>query len=166
MDKIILTTKLSLEDYIKINYHLLYRKWAVRFMTGIGFFMVLSLLFTFDSYIEFPWLQLLLGLFFIIGQPILVYIYARKNYNTNKRISESISYTFDKDTIQITGESFDSKFTWDKIYRVTESKNWILIWQNPQVANVVPKRDFQEEELQAFKNMVSLHSKVKNKLRK
>ena len=100
------------------------------------------------------------------GQPILVYIYARKNYNTNKRISESISYTFDKDTIQITGESFDSKFTWDKIYRVTESKNWILIWQNPQVANVVPKRDFQEEELQAFKNMVSLHSKVKNKLRK
>ncbi len=166
MDKIILTTKLSIEDYVKINYHLLYRKWKFKLMTGIGIFMLISLFFTFDSFKEFPWVQLLLGLFLTVGQAISVYFSAKKNYKSNGRISERINYEFDRENIKVTGESFEAKSTWDKIYSVTENKDWILIWQNQQVANVVPKRDFKEGELQALKNIVSLHSKVINKLSK
>lgn len=164
MDKIVLTTKLSIEDYLKINYYLLYRKWTSKVMTGIGIFMLVSLLFTFDSFKESPWFQLVFGLFLTVGQPISVYFNAKKNYKSNRRISERINYEFDKENIQVTGESFEAKLTWEKIYSVTENKDWILIWQSQQVANIVPKRDFKEEELQAFKNIVSLHSKVINRL--
>ncbi|MEA5402502.1 YcxB family protein [Arcicella sp. DC2W] len=166
MDKIVLITKLSIEDYIKINYHLFYRKLTVKVMTGVGVFMLISLLYAFHSFNEFPWFQLVFGLFLTIGQPISVYFSAKKNYKTNARIGERISYEFDNENVLVTGESFEAKFSWDKIYSVTENKDWILIWQNKQVANVVPKRDFKEGELQALKNIVSLHSKLIYKLSK
>lgn len=166
MDKFILTTKLSIEDYIKVNYHLLYRKWTIKFMTGVGLFMLILILFSFNSFTQFPWFQLAFGLFLTVGLPISVYFSAKKNYRSNGRISEMINYEFDTENIQITGESFNSKLTWEKIYNVTENKDWILIWQNRQVANVVPKRDFKDGELQAFKNIVRSHGGLKNKLKK
>lgn len=78
MDKIVLTTKLSIEDYIKVSYHLLYRKWAIKFMTGIGLFMLILILFLFDSFTQFPWFQLMFGLFLTVGLPISVYFSAKK----------------------------------------------------------------------------------------
>ncbi|MCB0515263.1 MAG: YcxB family protein [Chitinophagales bacterium] len=166
MDKIILTTKLSLKDYIKVSYHLTYRKLAIKFITGIGLFILVSIIFSYSSLTQFPWIQLIFGLYFTVVIAILVYFYAIRNYKSNRRISETINYEFDSENIQITGESFSSKLTWNKIYSVTENKDWILIWQSRQIANIVPKRDFKEGELQAFKDIVKSQSGLKNKLKK
>jgi len=166
MEKIVLTTKLSIDDYIKVNYHLLYRKLVIKFMTGIGLFMLLIITFSFNDFTSFPWFQLIFGLFLTVGLPVQVYFAAKRNYKSTGRISETIAYEFDKEHIQLTGESFNSKLTWDKIYSVTENKDWVLIWQNRQIANVVPKRDFKDGQLQAFKDIVKLQSGLKNKLKK
>ena len=166
MEKIILTTKLSFNDFIKVSYHLTYRKFSMKFITGIGLLILLMIPFLFNHFKEFPWFLLIFGLFISIGQPVLIYFTAKKNYMSNGRISETINYEFDKESIQMTGESFNSKLTWDKIYSVTENKFWILIWQNRQSANVVPKRDFKNGELQIFKNIVNSQVGLKNKLKK
>lgn len=127
--------------------------------------MLIAITFTFNSFTEFPWFQLVFGLFMTIGLPIQVYFTAKRNYKSNGRINETINYDFDSENIQLTGESFNSKLTWDKVYSVTENKDWILIWQNRQVANVVPKRDFKDGELKTFKDFVKSHSGLKNKLK-
>lgn len=166
MNRIFLTTKLSIEDYIKVNYHLVYRKWVIKVITGIGVFMLILIAVFYNSFTQFPWFQLAFGLFLTAGIPISVYFSAKKNFKSNGRISETINYEFDKESILITGESFNSKLTWGKIYGVTESKDWILIWQSQQIANVIPKRDFKEGALQTFKDIVKSHSGLKNKLKK
>ena len=135
-------------------------------MTGIGLFMLLIITFSFNDFTSFPWFQLIFGLFLTVGLPVQVYFAAKRNYKSTGRISETIAYEFDKEHIQLTGESFNSKLTWDKIYSVTENKDWVLIWQNRQIANVVPKRDFKDGQLQAFKDIVKLQSGLKNKLKK
>jgi len=166
MDKINLTTKLSIDDYIKVNYHLFYRKLSNKLMTGIGLFMLLMIAISFKTFAEFPWFLLIFGLFLILGLPVQIYFTAKKNYKSNGRISETINYEFDKENIQLIGESFNSTSTWEKIHSVTENKDWILIWQSRQVANVIPKRDFRNGDFQTFKNIVNSHSGLKNKLRK
>lgn len=163
MDKIILTTKLSINDFIKVNYHMLYRKWAIKGMTGFGLFFILLSLFTLMSG-DFSWFLLIFGLFLTVGLPVQVYFAAKRNYKTDGRVSETIEYLFDNEEVKIAGESFNSRLTWDKIYSVTENKNWILIWQNQQIANVVPKRDFKEDELKLFKEIVKRQIGLKNKL--
>ncbi|MDD3489913.1 MAG: YcxB family protein [Paludibacter sp.] len=166
MDKITLTTKLSFNDFIKVSYHLTYRKLSVKLMTVFGLMILLLVPFSNNYETEFPWFLLFFGFFISVGQPIILYFITKKNYMSNGRISETIIYEFDYESILVTGESFNSRLTWDKVYSVTENKDWILIWQNRQSANVLPKRDFKNEELQLFKEIVNSHSELKNKLKK
>jgi len=165
MDKITLTIKLSINDYIKANYHLVYRRWTFKFITGTGIFLLLILLTSIDELTEFPWLPLGFGLFMTFGLPILLYFVAKRNYKSDGRISETIVYEFDSDNFLVEGESFNSKQSWNKVYSVTESKDWIVIWQNKQIGNFVPKRDFKEGELQKLKGMVRVHTNVKTKFK-
>jgi hypothetical protein len=101
-----------------------------------------------------------------MGLRVTVYMNAKSSYKSDGRISETITYEFDEEKIQVIGESFNSKLTWNKIYSVTENKDWVLIWQNRQIANVVPKRDFKDGELRTFKSIIKLQSGLKNKLKK
>lgn len=165
MKKITLTTQLSIADYTKVTFHILYRNFAIKFLTGTGLFMFLAIGISFNDFDSFPWVPLLIAFFFTVGLPLQVYFNARRNYKSNGRINEPVTYELNEEHIELTGESFNSKLTWDKVYSVTENKDWVLIWQNRQVANVLPKRDFNDDELQTFKDLVKLQSRLKNKLK-
>jgi hypothetical protein len=165
MEKLTVTTQLTIDDFVRVNFHLLYRKISIKFLTGIGVFLLLSALFLLIAQGYFSWFATLFALLLIVGYPAQVYFGARQNYKSNARISEKIIYEFDEEFIQLTGESFTTKLTWEKIYRVTENKDWILIWPNRQLANVIPKTAFKEEELKAFKEIVNLQKGIKNKLK-
>ncbi len=95
--------------------------------------------------------------------PAVTYFAAKKNYSSNQRIQEPIEYLFEKDYLVIQGESFNSRLTWDKIYRVTETKKWILIWQSKQIANAIHKSDVWDGEMQALKQILIEHH-VKNNI--
>ena len=94
---------------------------------------------------------------------MLTYFGAKKNYKTNQRITENIEYQFGEDNLIVKGESFNSQLTWNKIYKVTQTKNLVLIWQNRQVANAIPKRDIWEGQIEELKIILDRH-KIKNNL--
>lgn len=166
MNNIKLSTRLTQEDYIKVNFHLLYRKLSIKIFTGIWIFVLLISLTTFlDGRILETWPQILFIVAFVSALPAVTYFSAKSNYKSNQRISETILYEFSDDIMITTGESFSANLTWEKVYSVTETKNWVLIWQNKQVANIVPKRDFYNDDLLRFKEIVRKHKGVKNKLK-
>ncbi|WP_210485810.1 YcxB family protein [Rufibacter aurantiacus] len=167
MDKITLSTQLSEQDFIKANFYLYFKKWNSKFTFGIGILALLSGLFLFltGALEEVPWIGLIFGLYLTFGLPVQIYFAAKKGYRINKRMSEPMLYQFDQDNIQIKGDSFDSKLSWEKVYSVTETKAWILIWLTPQLANIVPKRDFSPEQLGLFKALVKEQKGPKNKLK-
>lgn len=53
---------------------------------------------------------------------------------------------------------------WTKIYKILELKNWILIYQNRQIANLIPKEYF-GDNLHEFKELVKRKG-IKAKLKK
>ncbi|WP_205502195.1 YcxB family protein [Rufibacter psychrotolerans] len=166
MEPITLTTQLSEQDYIKVNFHFVFRKWKGKFMLVLGIFSLMSVLFLYltDALTEVPWIGLIFGLYLTVGFPVQLYFAAKKAFKTHQRVSETIVYAFEPDRIRITGESFQSTFTWDKVYSLTETKDWVLIWTTPQVANVVPKRDFSPAQLRGFKQLAKAQQGPKNKL--
>lgn len=168
METITLTTVLSLDEYFKVNLRFFYSKWFGKCLIGLGlFFLFVGLMQSVSGFQEdFPWQIICIGLYLTIGFPISLYFSSRKSYRSNPRVSEQLTYTFDRDNIKITGESFSSIMSWDKIYQVSENKYAVLILTNPQVANIIPKRDFPEQALALFREIVHLHEgKVKNKLK-
>ncbi|MEY4902926.1 MAG: hypothetical protein RLZZ292_741 [Bacteroidota bacterium] len=156
-------TKLSEKDYINVTFVLLYSKPFMKFFMGtIAFAIISSLLVA----IYFPitsYSQRLIPIVIGLIMPLTAYFSAKKSYAAYPRISETIEYQFEEDNLVIKGESFNSQLTWDKIYKVTQKKNWLLIWQNSQMANIIPQRDLLEGQIKDLKTILNRHN-VKNNL--
>jgi uncharacterized membrane protein len=122
----------------------------VPYLTGIPFWE------------EFPTIPFGIAFVMTFVLPFSIFRSARNNYKNNKMIREEICYEFDKETISISGETFNSTMKWDQIFEITFSKSWLLIWQNSQVANAIPRRDITNEQIETIKDLV----KDKNQIRK
>lgn len=159
----IIKSKLSEQDFINANFVLLYSRTMVKVLTGIFAFSFLVSVSTalFSSKVGIS--QIILPLIMILFLPVFTYFTAKKNYASNKRTSETIEYIFSNDQLTMTGESFNSTMSWNKIHKVSQTKNWVLIWQNSQIANPIPKRDIWEAEINSLKEILNLHH-VKNNL--
>jgi hypothetical protein len=158
MDNLRVTTKLTFEDFRKVNFYFLYRKTGTKVSLAIGAILLLIIGFSYLTempfFNQFPAIPFALALAMTILPPYSVFRTARKNYESNKMINEKIEYEFDKDQISISGESFHSKFSWDKIYELSTTKSWFLIWQTRQVANVIPRRDISDNQIETIKGLV------------
>lgn len=149
-------------------YVLTYRKPLMIFITIIGITMLvgsLGYLFGFkDLFSDPPYVPGILGFVFVIVFPFSIYMGAKRSFSSNKMLIENINYEFTDKKILLTGESFISEMDWKNIYKILELKDWILIYQNRQVFNVIPKESF-GKNLTDFKSMVR-NNNIKSKLRK
>ena len=100
----------------------------------------------------------------IFGGLFFVFRYSfKKAYQKNYRASENIEYNFTDSHLLITGESFNSEMTWSKIYKVTKTKKWLLVWHSSQIANAIPLRLISSEDLNKLKNIMQ-NNNTKNNL--
>lgn len=167
MAKITINTTLSYEDYRRANYFLLYRKKVTLISLIVGVILLVGTmsvyLFVPDFYAQFPVLPMALGLLLVLLPPLSVWRSSAKNYRSDPRMQENFRYEFDEEKIQITGQSFDTVLSWSSIYKLEVTNNWLLIWQNPQMAMLLPKRDVRPEQIEGLKRMAGKNSGVRIK---
>jgi hypothetical protein len=163
----VIKTKLTEQDFIKVTLIILYGK---PFIKIISILMLLSLLVAIVSFFvplsfagDASITRITTPVLILIVLPAMTYFGARRNYSSNKRMAELIEYQLDNNYLIIQGESFNAQFTWDKIYKVTQTHNWILIWQTRQSANAIHKSDIWEGEIDELKAILTAHG-VKNNL--
>lgn len=104
--------------------------------------------------------------FLIVFVFIVIRSYFRlKNaFYSNKKIQETISYTFTDENVLNKGETFEGEFGWNTVYRVKEKKEWFLIYQSAHVMNMVPKKYFTKEQISELRNIIK-NNHVEAKLR-
>ena len=165
MDNLSITTKLTFEDFRKANFYFLYRKRTAKISLVLGTILLLVIItpyVTGTSFCtQFPAVPLAIALMLTVLPPFSILRTARKNYDSNKMINEQITYDFDKELVSVTGESFHSKLSWDKLYEVKVTTSWFLIWQNRQVANVIPRRDITDKQIELIKELLKDNGQVK-----
>ncbi len=163
----IIETKLQFKDYLKLMYILTYRKPVMILLTILGSLMFVGAIFYFLGFQvpvdEPPYFQIVFGFFIIAVLPFSVYRSSKKNFISHGRLQEKITYEFTEEKMKQTGESFNSEMDWSKIFKVQELRNWILIYQSKQLANILPKSSF-GDNLNEFKNLVKSKN-IKAKLK-
>ena len=149
-----IVTKLSESDIIRFNFYVFYRKWTIRIISA---FMILDIFIS----ILFPEVikasmpdSLLFPAIFLILLPLMVYLQAKRSFKNNRRLSEQIEYVFNDNNLNITGESFNTTMTWEKIPKVTKTKRWILIWQTKNLANLIPLKDIWDGDVLNLKEIL------------
>jgi len=169
MDEIKIYSALEFKRYVQLAYYLFYKKGAVLFISFIGLMMLCFSILYFIGLFEYfdnpPYTQLFLGLFFTFIIPASVYFQAKRAFSANSRLTELIIYTFTPDKIYIDGESFKSEMTWDKLYKIQELNNWVLIYTSKTAAHIIIKDSFSESQLIQFRKIVSNLNGVKIEIR-
>ncbi|MFL9833496.1 YcxB family protein [Chryseobacterium terrae] len=93
------------------------------------------------------------------------YFRLKNAFYSNKKIQEEIIYTFDDEKVQTKGETFEGDFAWNTVYRIKETKDWLLIYQSKTTMNMIPKKNFTQNQIVELRNIIEKNN-VKAKLRK
>lgn len=166
------TTKVTLKDYQNFNVFVFKRRAAYKglkiisilfilmFLTVVAFTILLSKSFDFT----------MIGLlFFAIGYlwgfPLLIRYSAKKAYLKNPAIQENISYTINDTLIAMKGATFTSDLAWNKIIKANETDEAIYLFQNKVNGIPLPKRDLNQEQILALKNIIHAKKGIKKNLR-
>ena len=102
---------------------------------------------------------------------IIVFIIVRSYFRlknafySNAKIQEEIIYTFTDEKVHTKGETFEGDFTWNTVFKVKETADWLLIYQSKLTMNMVPKKDFSGSQITELRRMMKKNG-VKAKLRK
>jgi len=152
-------TKLQFKDYIRLIFLMTYRRPLIVLLSCVGFTFLIPSVQYFAGLEKLfekpPFLQLIIGLSLVILLPVTIYWIARKSYFLSKSLQEDdITYEITDDKLKIIGESFNSELSWDKIYKVTEFRNWILIFQYEYKTIMMPKSCF-GDDLLVFKKLIT-----------
>jgi hypothetical protein len=164
----IIETRLSEKQFINATLVLLTQKRITWIAPVIGIFLLVSTLFSRGKSSNSFGMLLVPFIYLIVFSgllPLLTWFRAKKIYNArSSRAKEKISYEFQDNQLDIRGESFTATLSWDKIHKVTTTKNWLFIWQNSQYANCIPKKDVWEGEIMKLREILE-KNKVRNNLK-
>ncbi|MEL6253130.1 MAG: YcxB family protein [Bacteroidota bacterium] len=168
MKKIEIESQINEKEYIKLMYTITYRRPIMIILTVVGVFMLflgIRYVIVFDKWEDIPFQMLIFGFAISILLPIFMYWSSKRSFNATPRIREKMIYTFDTEEIHILGESFNSSMSWDKVFKIRETKEWLLLYQNKIVANLIPKSSFSTEEYSALKEIIAAHPALNTKLK-
>lgn len=163
----IIKTKLSFSEYIKLIYLLTYRKWWIALLTIWGVMIFIGSILSYFKiiYIDTALLDGIFGALITFGLPLMLYITAKRNFSSNKRIQEEIEYEFTGDRMILKGSNFSSELGLNEAFKIEEIKKWFLIYQSKQTANFIPKANLNQHELyklrEIFKGLVGVKVKLK-----
>ena len=165
MNKVTIETTLTLSDFVKVNYILLFQKTTTKILLLIVLLMiVLPAFLAINKGAHYNWLQSLIGIglagFYILSS----WLTAKRNFNSIPGISNPLTYEFTDNALICSGEASSSQSAWDKIYRVTETRDCLLIWKSRQIVNVLPKRYILAEQRSSIKEILK-RNKVRNNLK-
>jgi YcxB-like protein len=91
---------------------------------------------------------------YLVGTVFFSHFNAKRVYDNNIRIKETIIYTLDNEYLILKGESFETKITWDSMYKTEETKRCFLLYTSKQSCNFLPKQDMTAEQITALQALL------------
>ena len=152
----ILKTQISINEYLKLLYGLIYRKPIMILILFVDLIMIVWITSYYLNLFPFPEpsvYQFITLILISVVQPAVIFSTVRRNYKSSNHLNEELEIEISRNEIKLHGESFFTEIKWIKIFKVVEYKNWFLIYENTFSAIVIPKKVFNPDILKGLKNV-------------
>lgn len=161
--------QLTLKDFQKLNYTLLYRKvWVILISIIAILFIIYNVILLFTKkydVLDSDYHTIgIAAVAMAIWAPLFLLFIARRNYKSNYRLNELITYEFSDEGYTATGESFNSKVDWAKVYKVHIIQGWLILYHSRMVANMIKIEPNNEGNIEALKQLLK-NGNLKAKLK-
>ena len=156
MNSFSINRQITLKDYRQLSFNLTYQRWWVILVNALAIVYIVLLIATKGTIWDNDNISTF-GVAFLamaISYPIAIVIGVRRNYKSNYRLQESITYDFSDEGYTVTGESFNSKLDWEKVYKVKIVKGWLLLYSNRTVANLIKVQPEDQNNIEALKGFL------------
>lgn len=143
-------TKVKFPEYRRMVFYNTYTHPMVIFFHFIGisfitFYLVLG------SANWFTWFAAI----FILYLPIAIHRGAKSGYASSKTVHETLSYTFSRQGVTAVGKTVNFSIQWQSLFKICETKSWILLYTNKQNVMLIPKSAFtSEQDVTRFREMI------------
>jgi hypothetical protein len=159
----IIKTRISFKEYLKLMYGLTYRKPIMILILAIDLAMIIWIAGYYLHVLSLPKptiYQFITLILITVVQPLVIFHTIRQNYKSSNHLGESLEIELTNSEIKMRGESFFTEIKWNKIFKIVEHNNWFLIYQNTLSAIVIPKKSFRQGEREEFINILKGISNV------
>ena len=157
-----LSGQISYKDYRNTTLEVYFKSTVVKILlfTVITIIIIfIRFYIAFEDVSPFPMLV-------IVGVACFMPIYqAKKIYRENKIFHEKLTYHLDNEKFTITGETVNSTQNWSRLFKITETRTFFLLYHDSIIANWLDKKMFSDEEIIEFRKFVNSLD-VKKELRK
>lgn len=157
-------TQLTRKEYCKLFVRMMYRQrfYQIITMTGI-LLLLLSVVRFFVKSILSEKVQIFLFAFSIYGLvlfPVMVWIRARKIYQSNLGLQGPIEYSFDEKGLTLDASGTKSAFTWGDFGKTEKTKQYLLLFGYNRAAYFIKLADLQPDQLRFIEDRVAAQSPV------
>jgi hypothetical protein len=147
MNKLSIPTQLSRQDYLKICFTLKYKSIRGYVSIGLAIFYYIIGIFLLIKDPQSSIIVFVSGFVYMTITNLMFYLKSYSQFTSNKKLQEMICYSFGENSIKITGETFESTFSTKSIYKVTSTKNWLLVMLNADNFYAISRDNLDEENI-------------------
>jgi hypothetical protein len=152
-----INTKISFKEYCKLLFGLAYKKPVMKIIVSIAVAVLIWILSYYFHLLPVPkpeiYQYITLTLIAVV-QPTAIYWTIKRNYDSSNHLGEKLQIKISEHQINIRGESFYTELSWDKIFKVDEETDHLLIYQNNLSAIIISKKDLAPPEIKEFRRIV------------
>jgi hypothetical protein len=65
------------------------------------------------------------------------WIRSKSIYKSNSRLAELITFNFTAEDMEQIGDSFSSRYNWEKLYKIRTVKDFLLVYHSKGVMNII-----------------------------
>jgi hypothetical protein len=159
-----LKAKVTIRQYLKLLFSLAYSKPVMIFLICFALLLVLWITLFHLGILNLPEpvIYQYITLFLIaVIQPTVILTTIIRNYYSSNHLRETLDIDLSDDKIKIKGESFYMEILWTKIYKLSEKKNWFLIYQNNLSAILIPKKDLTSHQIKQIQEILGSVTTIK-----
>lgn len=156
--EIVIKPSFVFKDYFRANLFLALNKPFNYIIIPLSFFFL-----GFDIYEMIKGSKMFIELFYFpdvifILLPIIILISVFKLTKarlSNVKLKENIFIKFNNEYVEDVGESFNMKYFWKDIFKITEKNDWFLIYLDKKCAKVIRKADLKDNQYKELKELFS-----------
>ena len=155
---LLIRTRLQAEDMQRFSIHTLRQNPTMKIM-GVVFGALLLIvigqwLFSETGMEDIPFQVVIPLVVFVALFFVFLPMMAKRNFKNNPSLHGEILYTFTDEQVELTGPNFESRMDWDKYLKVVETKEMFLLYQSKVMANLIPKRDLSDSEIESLRMLL------------
>ena len=150
------SARITFKDYLNLIFRLSFRKPV--FLIYLGFTLLIIVNFiTSGSRIALQGDIIFPGVFVLVVVvllPVILFFQTKRIYASNKLFHEQVSYSLDNNVITIKGETFESSIQWSHFLKITETKNFFMLYQGKTNATLLDKNAMTLPDRDEFRKFI------------